>query len=92
MRHETTAEERFLPREGPVDELVHDDETARCQFLPEGAAGGDGDHVGAAGAFQCVDVGAVVDLGRTDPVATSVTRQKDHPDAMQTAEEQIIGR
>ena len=46
------------PREGPVDELVHDDEIAGRHLFAERSAGRDADHIGHAQPFQRADVGA----------------------------------
>jgi len=48
MTHTTGAEEGFFAVDGAVDELVENDEIARCHMFAERAAGGDGDDVGDA--------------------------------------------
>ena len=61
---------------GAIDELVDQHESAGRQFLLEGAAGRQRDQVGDPGTFQHVDIGAVVDIGRRQPVTLVVARQK----------------
>ena len=82
MRHEARAEEALLARMGAVDELVDHHECARRQIFTKRTAGGDGDHVRNAGAFQRVDIGAVIDRGRRMDMPAAVARQEQHVDAL----------
>ena len=77
MRDEALAEERFLAREGTIDELVGQHESAGRQLLAEGADRADRNDLGHARAFQRVDVGAVIDVGGREFVAAAVARQED---------------
>ena len=82
------AEERALPVEGAVDELIDQHEGAGRQFLLVRAAGGERDEVGHAGALEHVDIGAVVDVGGREPVPLVVARQEDHRRARDLAHAQ----
>ena len=76
MRHAARAEEAGLPRKGAVDDLVDEHEQAGIIFAPIGAAGGDGDEVGDAGALQRIDVRAVVDARWGEAMPLPVAREK----------------
>jgi hypothetical protein len=88
--HEAGAEEALPPGDGPVDELIGDDEGARREVLPQRADRGERDHVGDPGPLQRVDVRGVVDLIGGNPVAAPVPRQEGQSHAVQLADEQII--
>ena len=76
MRDTAFAEEGGFPPGGAVDELIDHHEGAGRQIFPERAAGRQGNEIGDPGAFQHVDVGAVVDVGRREPVACAVARHE----------------
>ena len=76
VRDAALAEERALAPVGAVDELIDQHEGAGRQFLLERSARRERDEVGHAGAFEHVDIGAVVDVGWGQPVALVVARQK----------------
>ena len=84
------AEEGFFTPEGAVDELVHDNEIARRHLFAERAAGGDGNHVGHADAFQRVYVGAIGDGGRPVDVASTVPWQERHLHPVQRAGQDLV--
>ena len=88
VRDAAFAEERGLAQMRAVDELVDHDEGAGWQFLLERAAGRQRDKVGDAGAFEDVDVGAVVDVGGRQAVALVVARQEDDRQAVDVADAQ----
>ena len=75
------AEERALALVGAIDELVDQDEGAGRQLLLERAAGRQRDEIGDTGALEHVDIGAIVDVGRRQPMAGTVPRQKHHRQA-----------
>ena len=64
MRDDPLAEEALLPSETAIDKLIDDDEVSGRQFRREAANGGQRQHIGHTGAFQCVDVGAVIQMRR----------------------------
>src|SRR6202022_652490 len=76
VRDAALAEERALPLEGAIDELIDQHEGAGGQLLLERSAGPQRYQVGHARALEHVDIGAVVDVGRRQPVALVVARQK----------------
>src|SRR4051812_20717500 len=59
-----------------VDELVDQHEGAGRQLFLERAAGRERNEIGHAGALQTINVGAVVDIGRREPMALVVARQE----------------
>src|SRR6185369_9930134 len=71
------AEKRAFALEGAVDELVDQYEGSRRQYRPERSTSRKRDQVGHAGALEYVDVGPVVDVGRRQPMALVMPRQKD---------------
>ena len=71
-----------------IDELVDQHEGAGRKLFLERAAGGERQQVGHAGAFEHIDVGAVVDVGGRNAVALVVTRQKHHGQARDLADAQ----
>ena len=91
MRGDAVAEEALLAREGAVDELVDDHELARRQVLAQRSDGRDRDDVGDARALQRVDIGAVVDARRREPVAAPVTRKEAQRQAGELGEEDVVG-
>jgi hypothetical protein len=88
VRDQAAAEERALALVRAVDELVDQHERARRQFLLERAAGRQRNEVGDAGALEDVDIGAVIDVGRRQPVALVVARQKHDRQAVDLADPQ----
>src|SRR5262245_54039668 len=62
---------------GAVDELIDQHEGAGRQLLLERAAGRQRHEIGHARAFEHVDIGAVVDVGRREPMALVMARQED---------------
>jgi len=72
MRHAARPEERFLAREGAVDELIDNHEIARRHFLAERPAGGNGDQVGHPQPLHRVDIGAVGHRGGAVHMAAAV--------------------
>ena len=82
------AEERALAPVGAVDELIDQHEGAGRQFLLERAAGRQRDEVGDAGALEHVDIGAVVDVGRRQPMPLVVARQEHDRQAGDLADAQ----
>jgi hypothetical protein len=76
MRNAAPAEERTLAPVSAVDKLVDQHESAGRQLLLERAAGRQRNQVGDPGAFQHVDIGAVVDVGWRQPVTLVMARQK----------------
>ena len=77
MRHAARAEEGRLAQIGAIDELVDHHEHARIELPVERPAGGKRDDVGDAGPLQRVDVGAIVDRRRREPVAAAVPGEED---------------
>jgi hypothetical protein len=77
MRHTAGAEERVRPRMGAVDKLIDQHERAGRQFRLEGAAGRQRNEIGHAGAFERIDIGAIVDIARRQPMALVVPREKN---------------
>ncbi len=92
VRDAALAEEALLAREGAVDELVDEHEVAGRELILQRAAGGDGHEVGDAGALQCVDVGAVVDVRRRDAMPAPVARQEAERQAVDLGEQDLVGR
>ena len=70
--------------------LVDDDEISGGEILAEGTDGGDGEDVGAADAFQGVDVGPVGDGRGIMDVAPSVAGQKGDGEAIQAADQHLV--
>ena len=91
MGHAAGAEERFLPCDGAVDELVHDHKISRCHFIAERPAGRDADHICAAEPFQRIDIGAVGNGRGRMHMSASVARQKGHLYPVQRAGQDRIG-
>ena len=92
MRDAAGPEEAGLALERAVDELIGQHEQAGIEFALVGAAGGDGDDVGDAGALQRVDIGAVVDRRGREAVAAAVTGEEHHLRVADAAETQRVGR
>src|SRR6516165_8859866 len=73
MRDTPLSKKTLLPRKGAVDELIDDDKIAGLKILTQAANSGERYDVGYTAAFQRVNIGAKVDLGRrqhvTPPVA-----------------------
>src|SRR5262245_4610723 len=86
MRHAVFAEERAFAVKGAIDELVNEDEGAGREFLLERAAGRQRNEVGHAGALQHVDIGAIVDVARRQPVAVVVARHERDRQSVDVAE------
>ena len=78
MRHAAGAEERARARMGAVDELIDQHEGAGRQFRLERAASRKRNEIGYARALEHVDIGAIVDVARRQPMALVVPRQKDN--------------
>ena len=70
------AKERTFTLVGAIDELVNQHERARSEFFPKRAAGRQRNQVGHPGAFQNIDIGAIIDVGGRQPVALVVARQE----------------
>ena len=83
-------EEGLRAGEGAVHELVDEHEAAGREVFSQRAAGGDRDQVGDTGAFQGVDVGAVVDLTRWNPVSSAVAGQEDILHTTEVAAKQLV--
>ena len=93
---------RFLPRHGrghrvsPTDinyrANIDQHEVARRQVFTQRPAGGDGDHIGDAGSFHRVDVGAVVDVGRRNAMAAAVAGQEPHRQTIDLSKQNVVGR
>ena len=81
---------RAMPR--PVDELVRDDRVARRELLAQAPAGRGREQRVAAEHLEAADVGPVVDLGRRDPVAPPVAREKCDRHASQGSREIRVRR
>ena len=92
MRNHTGAEEGFLARKRPVDELVDGDEITGGVLFLQGATGRDGEHVGAAGSLQRGDIGAVGHIGWRQPVPLPVARQEDEFDLADLPAHQRVRR
>ncbi len=71
-----------------IDELIDQNEGAGRQLFLERAAGGQRDEIGDAGAFEHVDIGAIVDVGGRKPVTLVVTRQEHDRQAVDLADAQ----
>ena len=69
VRHAAFAEERAFALVRAVDELIDQDEGAGRQVFLERAACRQRDQIGDAGAFEHVDIGAVVDVGGRMPMS-----------------------
>ena len=61
-----------------------------AQILAQAADGGERDDVGDAAAFQRVDVGAEIDLGRRQHVPAAVARHEHHRVAVERAEAEFV--
>ena len=92
MRGDTLAEEALLARECAIDELIDDDELAGCEVLPERPDRGDRHDIGHARPLHRVDVGAVVDVRRRQPVAAAVTRKEAKLQPAELGEEDVVRR
>src|SRR6185503_14642056 len=92
MRDAALAEEALLPREGAIDELIGEDESAGRQIDIEAADRRERDEIGDARAFQRVDIGAKIDLRGRQLMAASVPRQEHHLGAAELAEAQLVRR
>ena len=86
VRDQTFAEERTLALVGAVNELIDQHEGAGRHLLLERTAGRQRNQIGDAGAFQNVDIGAVVDVGRRQPMALVVARHEDDRQAVDLAD------
>ena len=62
VRDATLAEERPMPAECAVNELVDQHERPGRQLLLERSAGRQRDQIGHARAFEDIDIGPVVDV------------------------------
>src|SRR5208337_130322 len=91
-RHASRAEEGGLAQIRAIDELVDHHEHARIEFAMERTAGGKRDDVGDAGALERVDIGAIVDRRRREPVAAAALNKKDGVSVPNAAEAQGVGR
>ena len=76
MGHAAGPEERAFAPVRAVDELVDEHEEARRQLLAERAAGRDRNDVGHPGPLHGIDIGAVIDVGRREPVPAPVAGQE----------------
>ena len=91
MGDQAIVEEALLAGERAVDELVDEYELTGRQILAQRPAGGNGDQVGDAGAFQRVDVGAVVDAGWRVRMSAAVTRQEADGQTVDFGEQDFVG-
>ena len=81
MRDAAGAEERAGARMRAVDELIDQHEGAGRQLLLERAAGRERNEIGHAGALEHVDIGAIIDVARRQPMTFVVARQEDDREA-----------
>ncbi len=92
MRDASLSEEGFLPREGPVDELIGQNEIAGPILLLERSTCRNRNEIGHAGTFQNVDIGAVIDIARRQFMAAAVARQKTNGQSVDIGKKDIVGR
>ena len=92
MGDEPRAEVAGLALEGAVDELVGQHEQAGVELALVGAAGGDGDDVGDAGALERVDIGAIVDRRGRVAMAAAVAGEEHDFGLAEMAETQRVRR
>ena len=90
MRDAAGSEEAGFAAERAVDELIGEHEQAGIEIAAVGAAGGDGDDVGHAGALERVDVGAIVDGRGAEAVAAAVAGEKHDLCVADAAETQRV--
>ena len=92
MGDEAAVEKALLARKGAVDELVDENESSGSERLAQRADGADRDRFAAAGAFEGVDIGAVVYPRGRQAVAGAVTPQEYERLAVENAVQQPIRR
>jgi hypothetical protein len=90
--HQAVAEEGVDAVAGAVEELVGDDDVGRLVVDLQRADGGDRDQLLDSQRLEAVDVGAVVELGRRQPVAASVARQEGDRAPVQLADDVGVRR
>ena len=92
MAYAPFAEKGFAAGEGPVDELVDNDEVARRGVFPQGAASRKRNDVGNSDALEGIDVRAVRNGRRRMNVAPSVPRQEGQSQPVELAGENFVRR
>ena len=78
MRDTARPEERARARVGAIHELIDQHKGAGRQFFLERATGGQRNEIGHAGALEHVDIGAIINVARRQPMARIVPREKDN--------------
>src|ERR1041385_4232787 len=93
MRDDAAPEKCVFPRSlRPVEELIDDDNVARLVLLLQRADGADADDPSHAEFFHRVDIRAVIQLGRQNPMAASMPGKEDNAASAQFAGKEAIGR
>ena len=92
VAHNAFAEERGDAMKGAVDELVGHDKVGWLVLFLERADGGDGQNALDAEFFECVDVGAEVQLRGQNAMAATVTSEEGHFAAFEVAEDKRVRR
>ena len=92
MRDTAGAEEGFLARKTPVNELVHNDEMARRQIFSQGPHGGKRDEFRAANPLQRINIGAVIQCRWRDGMAAPMAGQKGARHAIKPPGQDFIRR
>ena len=92
MRNTARAEEGFFARKTTVNELVHNDEMAGRQILPQGPHGGKGDDFRAANPLQRINIGAVIQCRWRDGMAAPMAGQEGTGHAIKPPGQDFIRR
>ena len=91
VAYDAIAEKCGDARKSTVDELVGDDEVGRLVLFLERANRGHGNDALDAELFECVEVGAEVQLRWEDAVAAAVAREEGDFVAGELAEDKWVG-
>ena len=92
MGDNTPAKEGTDAPPGAVDELVGNDNMAGRNLLFQTAHRPHGNQAPRAQLFHPIDIGAEIQLGGQDSVATAMTRQENHANAVELANKIVIRR
>ena len=85
VRHHAWAKESLFPREGAIDKLVHHHELTGRILLLQSPTRRDGENISTAEPLQRINIGAVRNRARREPVAFAMTGKEDKLDIADTA-------
>jgi hypothetical protein len=91
VAYDSFAEKGGAAESGAIDELIRDYEFGRLVLQLEGTYGGDGDDPFHAQLFHGEDVGAEVQVGGEDTVASAVAGQEDYLASLQFTGHKDVG-